>query len=555
MYFTADDGLRGTELWVSDGTPAGTLPLINIHPTSSSFPANLTVVNNIFYFVADNGVNGRELWISDGSSSGTFMLKDINPNGSGNIGSMSSCLGKLFFRADNGVNGAEPWISDGTVNGTRMLKDMHQTGGSGPLQFFEYQNKVFFTADNGVIGSELYTTDGTDTGTRLFRDINPLAGSYSRNFIKFGGKMIFTCDTAGIGSVVYISDGTPAGTYCLTTSTFSSDYLVFKDRFYFSGFETTYNREPWYTDGTPENTGILKDLFINGSSYPGNFFVYKDLIYFSANDGIHGNEMWVSNGDSGNAILLKDFNQGSSSSDGYSGSNLIYKDFMLFTANDGSNGREIWYTGDTGKSGLKKLSPSGIAKADPLGNYNFRKFTEYKEALYFFADYNSDGPSLWKLEYCDINKSITKSGNTLSSQEDSAVYQWIDAKNGNIISGETKKEFTPVGNGTYAVIISKGSCRDTSETIDISGLSIHKFTSENLCIFPNPAGENIYFSSDSLTGVIDVTILNSGGIILVNQKLDLVNCNHISVKEFASGIYTIIIKRDNLLISYRFMVS
>ena len=42
------------------------------------------------FFTADDGTNGRELWISDGTTAGTVMLKDINP---GAAGSSPSNLG------------------------------------------------------------------------------------------------------------------------------------------------------------------------------------------------------------------------------------------------------------------------------------------------------------------------------------------------------------------------------------------------------------------------------------------------------------------------------
>ena len=45
-------------------------------------PLQLTPVGNNMFFVADNGINGFELWKSDGTISGTAMVKDIN-NGSG----------------------------------------------------------------------------------------------------------------------------------------------------------------------------------------------------------------------------------------------------------------------------------------------------------------------------------------------------------------------------------------------------------------------------------------------------------------------------------------
>jgi ELWxxDGT repeat protein len=37
-----------------------------------------TVLNNVVYFFANDGVNGEELWRSDGTLSGTHIVADIN---------------------------------------------------------------------------------------------------------------------------------------------------------------------------------------------------------------------------------------------------------------------------------------------------------------------------------------------------------------------------------------------------------------------------------------------------------------------------------------------
>ncbi len=42
-----------------------------------------TSSGNQLYFIADNGEHGFELWRSDGTSDGTRMVKDINPGKSG----------------------------------------------------------------------------------------------------------------------------------------------------------------------------------------------------------------------------------------------------------------------------------------------------------------------------------------------------------------------------------------------------------------------------------------------------------------------------------------
>jgi len=53
----------GSELWVSDGTAAGTRLLHDINPgPGSSHPRDFILVGDIMYFSADDGVHGRELW-------------------------------------------------------------------------------------------------------------------------------------------------------------------------------------------------------------------------------------------------------------------------------------------------------------------------------------------------------------------------------------------------------------------------------------------------------------------------------------------------------------
>ena len=62
-YFSADDGQSGEELWVSDGTEAGTFLLSDINPGSKdSSPRSITEVDGDIYFSAKTDRYGRELW-------------------------------------------------------------------------------------------------------------------------------------------------------------------------------------------------------------------------------------------------------------------------------------------------------------------------------------------------------------------------------------------------------------------------------------------------------------------------------------------------------------
>ena len=127
MFFTANDGVHGRELWASDGTTAGTVMLRDIQPDQSfifSGPTSLTAANGRLYFAMDDAVHGYELWTSDGTPSGTVMVTDIDGTQNGSLGgAIGSLNGIAYFTARDGVHGYELWRSDGTAAGTFMVKD------------------------------------------------------------------------------------------------------------------------------------------------------------------------------------------------------------------------------------------------------------------------------------------------------------------------------------------------------------------------------------------------------------------------------------------------
>ncbi len=71
VYFIAGDSTRGDELWRSNGTAAGTVLVKDIRAGSqSSQPfGNLAMVNvgGTLFFQANDGTSGYELWKSDGT--------------------------------------------------------------------------------------------------------------------------------------------------------------------------------------------------------------------------------------------------------------------------------------------------------------------------------------------------------------------------------------------------------------------------------------------------------------------------------------------------------
>ena len=84
VYFVADDGVHGNELWRTDGTEGGTSIVKDINPGgNSSFISELIVFNGILLFPAGDTEHGMELWKSNGTEAGTVLVADIFPGGLG----------------------------------------------------------------------------------------------------------------------------------------------------------------------------------------------------------------------------------------------------------------------------------------------------------------------------------------------------------------------------------------------------------------------------------------------------------------------------------------
>ncbi|MES1242149.1 MAG: ELWxxDGT repeat protein [Acidobacteriota bacterium] len=213
LVFSASDAAAGRELWISDGGITGTAGnhrVQDIRPgTGSSNPRRLTSAGSLVFFTADDGTAGEELWKSDGTEVGTVRVADIRPGSETSwIRELTAAGDRVFFAADDGIHGVELWVSDGTAIGTHIVKDVVPGAGSSYPRYLQVAgHRLYFAADDGVHGLEPWTTDGTEAGTVLLQDVNPgAAPSTPTGFVISGPWLYFTANDGAHGFELWAMD-------------------------------------------------------------------------------------------------------------------------------------------------------------------------------------------------------------------------------------------------------------------------------------------------------------------------------------------------------------
>jgi ELWxxDGT repeat protein len=293
MFFTAFTPETGRELWVSNGTTAGTRLVADIDGTSGNSLVNgagtLVAARGGVYFAADDGVAGRELWFSDGTAEGTYRVENLDGDFSGTvIGLAQGGLlddGKLVFTA----NFSEVWITDGTALGTRFLAETSDSS-NGPRMgtFFSDGDRVFFSASNGTQGYNPWVSDGTADGTYQIADIDPDRGSAPTDFQRAGDQIVFRAQAGEAGFfALFATSGAEGDVTRLTASdgtplTRVERLVDLGDTFVFRADDAStdvLDRATYISDGTSAGTRELDDEDAPYTSF--NLAVGEGKAYFS----------------------------------------------------------------------------------------------------------------------------------------------------------------------------------------------------------------------------------------------------------------------------------
>lgn len=304
----------GYELWITDGTEAGTIMLkdINTAAYASSYPNQFTYSNGVTFFAATDSSNYRNLWKTNGTANGTVRVKKIKQTESlttTGIGENGESLfvdvnGTLFFTANDGLHGMELWKSDGTESGTFMIKDIFK----GPTNIITDTIPRFLTNVNGTLyfvavdstnGESLWKSDGTEAGTIPIKSFGKPWIRNIGNLVNVNGVLLFTAKTEANGTELWTSNGTSNGTIMIKDiapgpfSGFHSMGIVADGHLYFSANDRIYGDEIWKSDGTEAGTVMVQNISLSGGCNPSIIGKMGNRIFATVSTNNYGREIWV----------------------------------------------------------------------------------------------------------------------------------------------------------------------------------------------------------------------------------------------------------------------
>ena len=467
-------------------------------------------VNNKMVFMNNSPEYGKELWVSDGTAAGTKVLKDINAGSADSTPYNLTLLDDVvYFQA----NSHQIWRTDGTINGTYKMVDNNLI--TNPFNYVKTKDFIFFYAG----------ASGFNCCKKLWRmNLNPNSENLvtpENNFVSAEGLIVFDYDE----NVILFNAKTIANEWAIWRTNGGVSLMV-KDltpkksdaqpiqgakllgsEIYFSGFTTEFGSELWKTDGTLDNTKMIKDIYVdenyfNGSGLRGDFIKIGANLYFTARDNSNGIEVWKTDGSESGTQMIKDVNPGNNHSGGGPGNLTEFNGLLYFTQSD-SNNSQIWKTNGTETGTVKVIN---IPNTNVVYDIFF-----HKANLYFGMETPETGTELWKL---DNNDNATFIRDIFPGTEGSFPGSFFE------LNGDAY--FTATNNGLYS---GYGTYKITDQS-----LTTNKINENAVFIYPNPTTGMLNIPSENKLDINIYDLLGKNVGHFKNQKT-------IDISNLKSGIY------------------
>ncbi len=361
LFFRANDGIAGEELWMFSASEGASLAADVAPGSGGSLPDSLAAMNEKLYFGASNGIVGQTLWVYDPSNIETDAELISPADGESQLTTPSALMpvnGKLYFTAnDHPASGSRQdlWLYDAAADavGSRLLADFNYRV---PRNFAVLDGKLYFTRQNDQFGTDLWVHDSAATDLPPAVLLPDIALNEIPGLLSFSGRLY----TVGsdrqnqYGSELRAFDpSTPDAGFVLVADMVpgrdgSSPWSLTEldGKLYFTAGNDAYGRELWVYDPTlPESAPTLIEDIVPGStgSDPSDLVALDGRLYFNLSTENRLQRLMVfdpANSSAGVSLAMD--------SDAYPDIDSIrpwataFDGALYFLAGDSAHGNELW---------------------------------------------------------------------------------------------------------------------------------------------------------------------------------------------------------------------
>lgn len=134
----------------------------------------------------------------------------------------------------------------------------------------------------------------------------------------------------------------------------------------------------------------------------------------------------------------------------------------------------------------------------------------------------------------------TDNGNATITASAGTTYQWVNCTTNTPIAGATAQTFAATANGSYAVIVSNGTCSDTSNCVNITNVGIKENTLSTISVHPNPTHDVVIVTMDASSAIVEVMDVQ-GKLV---QTTQIKSGDQVDLSAYERGVYTLRIKTE-----------
>lgn len=145
----------------------------------------------------------------------------------------------------------------------------------------------------------------------------------------------------------------------------------------------------------------------------------------------------------------------------------------------------------------------------------------------------------------DTSISVINNGSTAWAHAQNSNFRWMDCNSGQIVFGARDSVFA--GLGSFAVIVYKNGCSDTSRCVQIDNLGFSDLDSDNLIsMYPNPVVDQLHFNLKNGSSAYIVMVHDPSGRLVLQESLIGEYAYSINMGSIPSGVYFLTINGKNV---------